>query len=157
MTQTWKTNQMTSKIYKLYINENPKRPGTHQYPYLGPKVVVVVGKLDPTVGQIYFHRIFQMVTNLKKRTMGMSSKGQKMGGGKYGSAWNVRKIAESGDLPWRPPPRLSARSGHVRRQFAVKFHGDGLLVVALLPGRRVCKGDGRSRLPRPKPVWPKTG
>ena len=37
MTQKWKTNQTTSKIYKQHINGNPKRPGTHQYPHLGPK------------------------------------------------------------------------------------------------------------------------
>ena len=35
----------------------------------------------------------------------------------------------------------------------MKFHGDGRLVVVLLPGRRVCKGDGRSHLQRPKPDW----
>ena len=80
MTQKWKTNQTTSKIYKLYINRKPKRPGTQQYPYLGPKVVVVAGKLDPTVGQICFHRIFQTVRNLRKGTTGISSESPKMGG-----------------------------------------------------------------------------
>ena len=32
---------------------------------------------------------------------------------------------------------FAARSGRVRRQLAVKFHGDGHLVVALFPGWRV--------------------
>ena len=137
MTQKWKTNQTTSKIYNLYINGKPKRPGTQQYPYLGPKVAVVAGKLDPTVGQICFHRIFQTVRNLLKGTTGMSSEGPKMGGGRYGSAWNGRKTSKSGDPPWRSPPLSLARSGHVRRWFAVKFGRQGRLVVALLPGRRV--------------------
>ena len=124
MTQKWKTNQMTSKFYKLYINGKPKRPGTHQYPYLGPKVVVVAGKFDPTVGQICFLRIFQTMRHLRKGTMGMSSKGPKMVGGRYGSAWNGRKIGKSGDPPWRPPTCSPARSGCVRRWFAVNFAGD---------------------------------
>ena len=80
MTQKWKTNQTMSKIYKLYINGKPKRPGTQQYPYLGPKVAVVAGKLDPTVGQTCFRHIFQTVRNLKKKTTGMSSEGPKMRG-----------------------------------------------------------------------------
>ena len=80
MTQKWKTNQTTSKIYKLYINGKPKRPGTQQYPYLGPKVAVVAEKLDPTVGQICFRHIFQAVRNMRKKTMGMSSEGPKIGG-----------------------------------------------------------------------------
>ena len=137
MTQKWKTNQTTSKIYKLYINGNPKRPGTHQYPYLGPKVVVATRKLDPTVGQICFRRIFQTVMNLRKGTTGMSSEGPKMVGWGYGSAWNGRKIGKSGDPPWRPPPCSLARSGCVRRWFAVKFCRRRRLVVALLPGRCV--------------------
>ena len=32
----------------------------------------------------------------------MSSEGPKMGEGRYGSAWNGRKIAKSGDPRWRP-------------------------------------------------------
>ena len=137
MTQKWKTNQTTSKIYKLYINGKPKRPGTQQYPYLGPKVAVVVGKLDPTVDQISFRRIFQMVRNLRKGTMRMSSEGPKIVGGRYGSAWNGRKLGKSGDPPWRPPPYSPARSGRVRQWFAVKFCQRRRLVFALLPGRRV--------------------
>ena len=137
MTQNRKTNQTSSKIYKLYINGKPKRPGTQQYPYLGIKVVVVAGKLDPTVGQTCFHCIFQTVRNLKKRTTGMSSEGPKMGGGRYGSAWNDRKTAKSDDPRWRLLPRSPARSGRVRRRLAVKFHGDGRLVVALLSGQCV--------------------
>ena len=137
MTQKWKTNQTTSKIYKLYINEKPKRPGTQKYPYLGPKVAVVAGKLDPIVGQICFRRIFQTVRNLRKGTTGMSSEGPKMGGGRYGSAWNGRKTSKSDDPSWRPLPRSPARSGRVRRWFAVKFGWQGRLVVVLLPSRNM--------------------
>ena len=157
MTQKWKTNQRTSKVYKLYNNGKPKRPGTQQYPYLGSKVFVVAEKLDPTVGQICFLCIFQTVMNLKKRTTGMSLEGPKIGGGWYGSAWNGRKIAKSGDPRWLLSPRLPTRSGRVRRRLAVKFHGDGRLVVARLLGWCMCKGDGQSRLPRPKPDWPENG
>ena len=132
MTQKWKTNQTTSKIYKLYINGKPKRPGTQQYPFLGPKVAVVAGKLDSIVGQICFHHIFQTVRNLLKGTTGMSSEGPKMGGGRYGSAMNGRKTSKSGD-PARPP----AQSGRVRRWFALKFGRRGRLLVALLSGQRV--------------------
>ena len=137
MTQKWKTNQTTSKIYKIYINGKPKRPGTQQYPYLGPKFFVLAEKLDPTVGQIRFPRIFQAVMNMKKKTMRMSSEGQKIGGGRYGSAWNGRKMAKSGDPLWRPPPLSSARSGRIRRRLAVKFQRQGYLVVVLLLGQRV--------------------
>ena len=47
---------------------------------------MVAGKLDPTVGQICFCHIFQMVMNLEKRTTGMNSEGPKMVGERYGSA-----------------------------------------------------------------------
>ena len=137
MTQKWKTNQTTSKIYKLYINGKPKRPGTHPYPYLGPKVAVVARKLDPTVGQICFRLIFQTVRNLRKWTTGMSLEDPKIVGERYGSAWNGRKIGKSSDPPWRLPPRSPARSEHVRRRLVVKFHCDGRPAVGLLPGRRV--------------------
>ena len=162
MTQKWKTNQTTSKVYKIYINGKPKRPGTQQYPYLGPPVAVVAGKLDPTVGQTCFRRIFRTVRNLRKRTTGMSLEGLKMGGGRYGSAWNSRKIEKFGDPPWRPSPRSPVRSGRVRRRLGWKFYRRGRLALLLLPGLRVCKGGGgggggRNRLPRPKPVWPKNG
>ena len=80
-----------------------------------------------------------------------------MGGGRYGSVLNGRKMAKSGDPRWRLSPRSPARSGLVRRRLAVKFHGEGRLVVALLPGWCVCKGDGRNRLPRLKPEWPENG
>ena len=80
MTQKWKTNQTTSKIYKLYINGKIKRQGTQKYPYLGSKVPVVAGKHDPTVGQTFFRHIFQIVRNLRKMTTGMSSEGPKNGG-----------------------------------------------------------------------------
>ena len=135
MTQKRKTNQTTSKIYKIYINGKRKSPGTQKYPYLGPKVAMVAEKLDPTIGQICFHRIFQTMRNLRKGTTGMSSEGPKIGGGRYGSAWNGRKIAKSDDPPWRPSLCSPARSGLVRRWFAVKFHDRRRLVVALLPVR----------------------
>ena len=66
---------------------------------------MVAEKLDPTVVQTCFRRIFQTVRNLKKRTMGMSSEGPKIGGGggggggRYGSAWSGRKTTKSGDPP----------------------------------------------------------
>ena len=129
MTQKWKTNQTMSKIYKLYINGKPKRPGTQQYPYFAPKVAVVAGKLDPIVGQLCFRRIFQTVRNLRKGTTEMSSDGQKMVGGRYGSAWNGRKTLKSGDPRWR--------------RLAEKFYRQDRLTVLLLPGQRVCKGGGR--------------
>ena len=157
MTQKWKTNQTTSKIYKLYINGKPKRLGTHQYPYLGSKVAVVVEKLNPTVDQICFRRIIQTVRTLRKRTTGMSSEGTKMGGGRYGSTWNGRKMANSGNPPWRPPPCSQTRSRRVQRQFTVKFHDQDRLVVVLLLGRLVYQGGGRKRLPWPKLVWLENG
>ena len=157
MTRKWKNNQTTSKIYKIYINGKPKRPGTHQYPYLGPKVAVVAEKLDPTIGRFCFHRIFQTVMNLEKRTTEMSSKGPKMVGEKYGSAWNVQKMEKSDDPRWRLPPCSPARSGRVRRRLAVKFHGDGRLVVAFLPIQRVYSSGGRNQLPRLKPNRPENG
>ena len=80
-----------------------------------------------------------------------------MRGGRYGSAWNGRKTAKSGNPRWLPPPRSPARSGRVRWRLAVKFHDQGRLVVALLPGWHVHQGGGQKRLPRPKPFWPKNG
>ena len=157
MTQKWKINQTMSKIYKIYINGKPNRPGTQKYPYLGPKVAVVAGKLDPTVGQICFCRIFQTVKNLRKRTMGMSSEGIKMREGRYGLAWNGRKMKKTDDPPWPPPPRSPARFGRVRRRLAVKFGRQGHLVVTLLPGWRVHQGGGRKHFPWPKPLWPENG
>ena len=79
-----------------------------------------------------------------------------MGGGRYELAWNGRKIEKSGNPLWWPPPRSPSRSWRVRR-LAVKFGRQGRLAVILLPGRRVYKGGGRSRLPRQKPIGLKTG
>ena len=108
MTQKWKTNQTMSKIHKPYINGKPKRPRTHQYHYLGPTIAVVARKLDPTVGQLCFRRNFQTVRNLQKRTMKMSSEGQKMVGGGYGLAGNGLKWPKNQEKPrdprWPPPP-----------------------------------------------------
>ena len=157
MTQKWKTNQTTSKIYKLYINGKPKRQVTQQYPYLCSKVPVVVEKHDPTVSQTSFRRIFQTVRNLRKRTTGMSLEGPKMGGGRYGSAWNGWKMAKSDDPRWLLPPRSSARFGRVRWRFAMKFHDHGRLVVALLPGWRLYQEGGQTHLPRVKSDWPENG
>ena len=108
MTQKWKTNQTMSKIHKPYINGKPKRPGTHQYHYLGPTIAVVAGKLDPTVVQLCFRRNFQTVRNLQKGTTKMSSEGPKMVGGRYGLAGNGLKWPENQEKPgnprWPPPP-----------------------------------------------------
>ena len=157
MTQKWKTNQTTSKIHKPYINGKPNIPGTHQYPYLGPKVVVVTEKLDPIVGQLCFCRIFQTVRNLQKGTTGMSSEGPKLVGGRYGLAWSSRKMHKNGDPRWRLPPPSPARSGRVRLWFAVKFHSQDRLTLLLLLGRRVCKVGGQSCLPRLKLERPENG
>ena len=151
MTQKWKTNQTTSKIYKLYINGKSKRQGTQQYPYLGSKVPMVAEKRDPTVGQTSFRRIFQTLRNLRKRTTGMSSEGPKLGGGRYGLAWNGRKMAKSGDPRWRPSSHSPARFGRLRLRFAVIFGQQGRLTLLFLPGRRVCKDGGQNSLPRLKP------
>ena len=89
--------------------------------------------------------------------MGMSSEGSKMVGERYRSAWNDRKMAKFGDPRWRLLSCSPARSELVRRRLAVKFHGDGRLVVALLPGWRVYSGGGRNWLPRLKLEWPENG
>ena len=106
MTQKWKTNQTMSKIHKPYINGKTKRPGTHQYHYLGPTVVVVAEKLDPTIGQLCFRHNFQMVRNLQKKGHGNEFRGSKNGGREV---WVDRKWPESqeksGDPRW-PPPQL---------------------------------------------------
>ena len=99
---------MMSKIYKPHINGKPKRPGTHQYHYLGPTAAVVAVKLDPTVSQLCFHFNIQTVRNLQKGTTEMSLGGPKMVGGRYGLAGNGLKWSEnhkmSGDPRWPPPP-----------------------------------------------------
>ena len=96
-----------SKIHKPYINGKPKRPKTHQYHYLGPKIAVVAEKLDPIVGQLCFHRNIQTVRNLQKGATEMSLEGPKMVGGRYGLAENGLKWPKSqeksGDPQWPPP------------------------------------------------------
>ena len=62
---------------------------------------MVAEKLDPTVDQLCFCRIFQTVRNLQKGTKGMSSEGPKMVGERYGSAWSGRKMQKNGDPRWR--------------------------------------------------------
>ena len=61
-----------------------------------------------------------MVRNLKKKTTGMSSEGPKIGGGRYGSAWNGRKTAKFDDPRWRPPPRSPPRPMAVDREILSK-------------------------------------
>ena len=117
----------------------------------------MVENRDPIVGQTSFHRIFQTMRNLRKRTTRMSSEGPKMGRGRYRLAWNGRKTVKSDDPRWPPPPRSPTRSRCVRWRFAVKFHGQGRLVVAFLPGWRVHQEGGRKSLPRVKPNWPENG
>ena len=115
MTKKWKTNQTMSNIHKPYINGKPKRPGTHQYHYLGPTIAVVARKLDPTVDQLCFHRNFQMVRNIQKGAMELSSDVPKMVGGRYGLAENGLKWSKSeeksGDPRWPPPPLRRPYSG----------------------------------------------
>ena len=67
------------------------------------------------------------------------------------------KTVKSGDPRWPPPPRSPTRFGHIRWRFAVKFHSQGRLVVALLPRWRMHQEGGRKRLPRLKPDWPENG
>ena len=69
----------------------------------------------------------------------------------------AEKMQKNSDPRWRPPPPSPARSGHVRRRFAMKFHGRNRLTLILLPGRRVCKVGGRSRLPQLKLERPENG
>ena len=115
---------------------------------------MVARKLDPTVRQLCFHRIFQTVRNLQKETTEMSSKGPKMVEMRYGLAGNGRKTQKSGDPSLRPPPSSPARSRRVRRRLAGKFYRRGLLVVLLLPVRHVYSSGGRNRLPQLKPDRP---
>ena len=89
--------------------------------------------------------------------MEMSLEGQKMVGERYGSVWNGRKMIKSSYPRLRLPPCLLTRSWRFRRRLAVKFHGDGRLVVALLAGWRVYISGGRNRLPRLKPNRPENG
>ena len=141
-----------SKIYKPHINGKPKRPGTHWYHYLGPKVAVVVGKLDLTFGQFCFRCNFQTVRNLQKGTTEMSSGGPKMVERSYGVAGNGLKWPKNqeitGDPRWPPP-----RSRRVRRRLAVKFHDRLRLDVPLPNFQRVYINFGRNRLLWLKLEW----
>ena len=118
---------------------------------------MVAEKLDPAVGRICFCRIFQTVMNLKKMTTEMSSEGPKMVGERYGLAWNDWKMTKYDDPRLRMQPCSPARSWRVRRRLAVKFHGDGHLVVLLPHAWCVYSDGGRNRLPRLKPDRPKNG
>ena len=69
-----------SKIYKLYINGKPKRPGTQQYPYLGPKVAVVAEKLDPTINQTCFSSYLSNGEESEEKDHGNEFRGSKNGG-----------------------------------------------------------------------------
>ena len=87
----------------------------------------------------------------------MSLEGLKIVGERYGSAWNGRKMTKSDDPRWRLLPCSPAQLGRVQRRLAVKFHGDGRLVVVLLPGQLVYSGGGQNQLPRLKPDRPENG
>ena len=69
---------------------------------------MVAEKLDPTVSQNCFCRIFQTVMNLEKRTTKMSSEGPKMVERSYGVAENGLKWPKNqentGDPRWPPSP-----------------------------------------------------
>ena len=67
---------------------------------------MVAGKLDPTVGQLYFYHIFQTLRNLQKGTTEMSSGVLKMVERSYGVAENGQKIK-----------KLSVTHGGRRRRF----------------------------------------
>ena len=68
---------------------------------------MVAGKLDPTIGQICFCRIFQTMMNLEKRTTELSSDGPKMVKKSYRVAENGRKIK-----------KIPVTHGGLRRRFA---------------------------------------
>ena len=72
---------------------------------------MVAEKLDPTVGQLCFCRIFQTVKNLQKGTTGMSLEGPKMVERRYGLAGNGLKWPENQEKPCVPrwPPPLLCR------------------------------------------------
>ena len=83
----------------IHHNQLYSKVPLFSYPYLSLKVAVVAGKLDPTVDQTCFRRIFQTVRNLQKRTTGMSLEGPKMGEGgmgRSGMAEKRRKPATQG-------------------------------------------------------------
>ena len=71
----------------------------------------------------------------------MSSGGPKIGGKELWGGLNWPKMAEksqkSGDKTVQPPSGSPARSMHVRRRLAVKFHGRHRPVVPHLMVRRV--------------------
>ena len=69
-----------------------------------------------------------------KRDHGNEFRGSKNEGREVWVGLNGRKVEKSDDPPWQPPPRLPARSGRVRRWFAVKLGWRDRLVVALAPG-----------------------
>ena len=157
MTRKWKTNQTTSKIYKPYINGKPKRPETHQYPYLGPKVAVVAGKLDPTVDRICFLSYLSNGDESGEKDPGNEFRGSKNGG---------KEVLVGLKLPENTKirrPKLAAAAafaGPIQARPAAagrKFYRRGRLVVLLLPVRRVYSNGGRNWLPRLKPDRPKNG
>ena len=80
-----------------------------------------------------------------------------MGGGRYGSTWNVQKTKKTGDPP---VAAAAAFAGPIREHPAAvgsEIWPKRSPHLAFLPGRRVCKDGGRNRLPRLKPDWPKNG
>ena len=89
--------------------------------------------------------------NLEKNDHGNEFKGSKNGGREV---WVGLKWPKN-DKIRRPKVAatvvFASLSERARRQLAMKFHCDGSLVVALLPGLRVYSCGGRNRLPRLKP------
>ena len=68
----------------------------------------------------------------------MSSKGPKMVGGRYGSAWNGRKTPKSYNPMWRSQPPSPARSGRVQLQLAGKFYLQDRLALLLFSLAGAC-------------------
>ena len=111
---------------------------------------MVAEKIDPTIGQICFCRIFQTVMNLEKRITEMSSEGSKMVERSYGVAgiglkWP--KNQENTGVPTVAAVAASpARSRRVRHRLAVKFYGRLRLDVLIPHVRRMYSESGRNRL-----------
>ena len=90
--------------------------------------------------------------------MGMSSEGPKMGGGRYGSAWNGQKIGKSNDPVAFAGPIRASPTAVGREILPVRSpHPPPPLWLESVQRGGGGGGGGRNRLPRPKPVWPKNG
>ena len=118
---------------------------------------MVAGKLDPTVGQLFFRRNFQTVRNLQKRDHGNEFKGSKNGGNELWGGLKWPKMAKKSRNAWLPKVAAAVasptRSRRVRRRPTLKFHRHDRLDVLLPPVRLVYSDSGRwclvwSNLPR---------